>query len=560
MAKLEDYESALIAADKAGNVEDATRLARVVSNLRASPPEETNPTATMSGGQKFLAGVGKGYMDIGRGAGQIARDAIEVVAPPQKSLSDLVTGGQGTSFADKLGLPSSKSVAETRALEKPLMDTKAGTFGNVAGTIAAGAVPTLLLPSVGGAALVGGGLNALQPVGEGESRLKNTAMGAALGAGAQFGIGKLAQAAGSRLAAAEAGGAASAAQNAVRDATLREAQQAGYAVPPSQAGAGIVPRVLEGISGKYKTNQAAAVKNQNVTDRLARQALGIADDAPLTRETMQVVRDRAYQSGYEPLANAGAVETDTIFKKALDNIVQDYQGASRSFPGAVKNDVMNRVDSLRTGAFDTGDALKMTRILRDEANAAFVQGDKALGKATKEAANAIEGQIERALQSAGVNGAELLKNFRDARQLMAKAHNVEKALVEGGGQVNAKVLGAALQRGKPLSGELKTIGGFANNFKDVAGVPQSGWASPITALDAFGAAGMAGMGAGPMSIALPAARLASRAAVTNPAFQRSFVHPSYGPGLLGRAAPMTLEEMRRLGLGGLLGSTYSAQK
>jgi hypothetical protein len=209
---------------------------------------------------------------------------------------------------------------------------------------------------------------------------------------------------------------------------------------------------------------------------------------------------------------------------------------------------------LRVKDFDAGNGVKMIQILRDEASDAFRAGDSALGRAKKEAAKALEDQIERALPTKGKDGAALLKEFREARTLMAKSHNVEQAIQEGGGHVNAKVLGAALQRGKPLTGELKTIGGFANNFKDVAGIPQSGFSSPITALDAFGAAGMAGMGAGVGAVALPAARVAARSLITSAPYQKAFVSgPKYGPGLLEHMTPKMLEELKKRGAGGLLG-------
>lgn len=493
---------------------------------KVTPDKPLDPTEGMGTGEKILAGVGKGFNDIGLAARQA------------------------------LGLADTKDVAEARRLEAPLMNTKSGVVGNVIGSVAAGAVPAMMLPSVGGAAAVGGALGAFQPVGDGESRFANTAIGGALGGASQWGLGKLAGMAGNKLATAEAEAASRASQNSVRDATLKASQEAGYVVPPSQAGGGGVARVLEGISGKYKTNQAAAIKNQNVTDQLARKAVGLAPDEPITREAMQAVRDRAFQSGYEPLTKAGAIETDRVFQRALDDIVTDYQGAARSFPDAVPNEVMKRIDSLRTGALDVGDGLKMTRILRDEANQAYVSGNPAIGKATKKAANAIEDQIERALEGAGESGKEMLGKFREARTLMAKAHSVEKAIVEAGGHVNAKVLGAALQRGKPLTDELRTVGAFANNFKGVAGVPESGWANPITALDAFGVAGMGAMGAGPMSIALPAARVAARSAILGP--MQKGLKPNYDPGLLTALPPKVLEELKRLGAGGLMGG-YAGQ-
>jgi hypothetical protein len=208
---------------------------------------------------------------------------------------------------------------------------------------------------------------------------------------------------------------------------------------------------------------------------------------------------------------------------------------------------------LRVKGFDAANGIKMIQILRDEASDAFRVGDSALGKAKREAAKALEDQIERGLAGMGKDGADLLKNFRDARTLMAKSHNVEKALVAEGGQVNAKVLGAALQRGKPLTGELKTIGAFANNFKDVAGVPKSGHANPFTIMDF-------GFGAATGNPTLPMARVAARYGLLSGKGQKMFAKPDYQPGLLTRGAAPTLEELRKLGLGGLLGpSLYAAQ-
>lgn len=313
---------------------------------------------------------------------------------------------------------------------------------------------------------------------------------------------------------------------------------------------------MEGVSGKVKTQQAHAVKNQNLTESLARKAMGMSDEAPITQEAMQGIRNAAYQKGYEPVSKVGVFETDRVYMKALDDIAADYKGAARSFGKAVPDEVGQMVDSLKVGAMDAGDAIKMTRILREDASKAFASGDKALGKATRKASDAIEDQIERGLEAAGKDGAAMLKEFRDARTLMAKAHSVEESIRKSG-KVDAKAFAKMLQKGKPLTGELKTIGEFARHFPDVAGVPKAGWSNPITALDAFGAAGMAGMGAGPMAVALPAARLAARQAVLSKPMQGA---PNYGPGLLQRLPPDLLEELRRRGIGGLFGSVGAPQQ
>jgi hypothetical protein len=176
----------------------------------------------------------------------------------------------------------------------------------------------------------------------------------------------------------------------------------------------------------------------------------------------------------------------------------------------------------------------------------------------REASDAIEGQIERHLAAQGKNGADALQKFRDARTLMAKSHSVEQALVEGGGQVNAKVLGAALQRGKPLSGELKTIGAFANNFKDVSGVPKSGHANPLTVIDTGYSLGMAPFN--PIAASLPLARVGARYGILSGAGQKAMAQPAYGPGLMDKLpANLSKDEAKRL-LGLLGPSVYVGQQ
>lgn len=498
------------------------------------PPKEApvSPTDEMSGTQKFLAGVGKGFVDIGRGARQM------------------------------VGLADQQEIDEARKMDAPLLETGAGAGGHILGQLTA-ALPALAVPganTVGGAALLGGAMNALQPTAGDESRLKNVALGAALGGGSQAAIGKLAQMAGNRLAAAEASGAKLAAQNAPRDAAMKASQDAGYLIPPDQAGAGMGSKVLYGISGKMKTNQAMGAKNQNVTETLARKAVGLADDAPITREAMRGLRQEAVEAGYSPIRAIDEIVPDGKWAEQAKDLTSRADNASKAFGDIVKSDLAPLAEGLKNvRSFNGSQAVDQIAIFREASSDLYASGNKTLGKAYRKAAEMIEGQIERHLAGAGEDGAAALKAFREARQKIAKTGDIEKALSEGGGQVNAKVLGAMLKKGRPLSGELETIAKFANAFPDVAGVPKSGWQAPITALDAFGAAGMAGMGAGPAAIALPAARMGARGLLTNPSYQRAFVGPNYDPSMMTRLTPKMLEELERTGMAGLMGSVYAAQ-
>ena len=128
-----------------------------------------DPTEGMSGTQKFLAGAGKAFVDLGRGAGQLT------------------------------GLIDRKEIDQNKALEAPLMKTGAGMAGNIAGNVAA-AAPLAMIPgaaTIPGGAAIGAAQGMLQPVGENDSRTQNALIGGLTGAAipAALRVGKAAKAA-----------------------------------------------------------------------------------------------------------------------------------------------------------------------------------------------------------------------------------------------------------------------------------------------------------------------------------------------------------------------------
>jgi hypothetical protein len=266
-------------------------------------------------------------------------------------------------------------------------------------------------------------------------------------------------------------------RNAVRDLTIRQAQTEGYLTTPGSVTPNVQNVLLERMAGKTRTQQQAAVQNQQVTDRLARRATGIGENDPLTRANMQQIRRDEYQRGYEPLNRIGAVPTDPQFNTALDDVLAAYTGPGQSFPGAIPQPVLNLVNSYRVGQFNSADAIGATRTLREQARANIrAGGDNAsVGLAQRAISNALEDQIERQLTQAGnPNTQAMLDQFRASRQRMAISHSVEDAIVEGGGSVNARTLANDLQtRGRYFSGDLDLIARFANIARPVMTPPNT---------------------------------------------------------------------------------------
>lgn len=542
-AQQERIARALQAAHAAGDTEGASKLAQALRSTQTQSVDQPETyTTTGSFGENALAGIGKAFGDLGRGAKQISTELGNTVG-----LGRIMPA----SFGDQEVERQRQDAAETQQRDAQLMSTGGGRVGNFAGN-AALALPTAAIPganTVTGAGVIGAGLGMLQPATSGQDRLINTGIGAGLGAGGQYLGGKLVSAAERALTKRANNAAQAQAQNSVRDQTLREALDEGYVVPPSTTNPTALNTALESVSGKAATQSAAAAKNQRITNSLVKRDLGLADDAPLTRDTLKAVRTKA-GAAYRDIENAGDIIADQQYLDDLVDIVGGNSSVSKNFPGAkvtADQSVVDLTDTLLQGKFEAKAALEYTKHLRSESKTNFRTayssggdpGKLALARAQWDAAGALEDVIERNLQSRG-QGA-LAENFRNARTTIAKSHSAEAALNEGTGNIVANKLVNQLRKGKPMSGGFETVAKFGSAApKAVAEPTQSGG---VSALSAALAAGGVGLGQ-PGIVAIPVARFLTRHALLSRRLQPGRALPNYTPSRTGTAA---LQSARGLG-------------
>ena len=336
---------------------------------------------------------------------------------------------------------------------------------------------------------------------------------------------------------------------------VSEARQAGYTVPPTQAGGGIVNRLLEGVAGKASTLQEASVRNQAITDNLAKKSLGLSEDTILSPEIIKSVRDTAGKA-YENLKLSGTVKTSPKFIQALDEIkpYQDAIQAAKDFPEELTNPIIKIVDALKRPNFDVNSAVSKINLLRNDADLAFKQGNSALGKANKDASKVLENTIENHL--ANTKQTDLLNKFKEARTLIAKTYEIEKAMNATTGTVNASKLANRLQSGKPMSEELKDIAQFGQAFPKASQVPERiGGTIGISPLDAtaagltFGGSLLGGedKGSSAFNAALALGiRPAARKAVLSNAMQNRLVQQQATPAGPIRQALPSYDEAQQL--------------
>lgn len=307
---------------------------------------------------------------------------------------------------------------------------------------------------------------------------------------------------------------------------LARARKEGYAVPPATVNPSRTNRVLESIGGKVALEQDASIQNQALTDALMKRSLGLKEATQMSEDVLPGLRTQA-AGPYKALRSVGTMRADSDYGKALDAISAQYRGAAKDFPDLARDDIMKAVEAVRKPSFDADSAMDAIAILRDKASTAYSQGDKALGKAYREISGAMEGAIERSLARRGKDSSQLLKEFREARQLIAKTYTAEGALNPQVGSFNAQKLATQLAKGKPLSGEAKKVAEFATAFPKAAKlVLDSG---SVRNTDVILGAGTAIMSKEPTYLLYPFARQAVRQGLLSDVGQRVLTTPGLQP-------------------------------
>lgn len=216
-------------------------------------------------------------------------------------------------------------------------------------------------------------------------------------------------------------------RNAPRNETIEKSVEAGYVIPPNMVNPSFKNQVVESISGKQATQQVFSGKNEQVTGSLVRKSLGLADDAPLTKKTLEDLRRTAGKD----YANIAALS-----KQAADDL-----------------EALKRARNEATGWFNA-----YNRSARPD--------DLAKAKEFR----ALADQLENAMEQHAVNAGrpDLVPAYRDSRKLIAKTYNVDRALNDASGTVDARVLGRLYEKGVPLSDGLDVAGRFASAFPTIA--------------------------------------------------------------------------------------------
>lgn len=432
----------------AENTQEPAKNLRLPEKREPRIPIPTNWQVAKNAAAKGAAGVADMVGNAGvntvnlltaaGGAGLYEAGLID--APPELPL-------EAPNMAEKVGLASNviNQEYDPQNTEQRLID--AGVQGLVGGALTGGSggVKTVLANTLsGGASSLGSqsaaeaGLSPALQLGAGLLAGGSTAAGVNRMTGATTNINAMAK-------------------NKIVDEGFAKAKNAGFVIPSSQSNPNsMIANTLDVVAGgRPRMQQAASIKNQATVNEMAAKALGLDKDTQITPDVLKAIRGDAVSSGYEPIKAAGVITTRPEYNAALDKLTEQSRKAKAGFQGYDDSGIVKAVEQLRTKQFDADSGISMIQQLRDDASGAYTRGDKTLGKALKGAAGAIEDEIEAHLAASGDKTA--LKTFKDARTAIAKTYSVEKSLNEATGNVSATKLARQLDKGAPLSGELRDI-------------------------------------------------------------------------------------------------------
>jgi hypothetical protein len=320
----------------------------------------------------------------------------------------------------------------------------------------------------------------------------------------------------------------------------------GATLPPTQVNPSMLNRLLEGFSGKQQTGQVASIKNQEVINAQARKTLNLPEDTVITPQVLQDFRNVKGQA-YDALKANNTYYTDRQFITDVNKRTTELQKLANTTDVSSELNVLNGLKQMN---FDgVGLVEQMKRLKFDgEANAMSLDpAKKSLGQAQKFAARQLEDLAERNLQK--FNQPDVMTNFKQARQDIAKSYTIEKSLNAVTGDVSGAKLGQRAAAGKIVPSELQALADAAAAYPTAfQNTSRIGSVPGISPLD-VGAAGIAAASASnPSLLATVLGRPAVRAGITSPVFQRNMLPSSQAqaPGLLNR---ITSDPMTNYGLG-----------
>ena len=451
MINIQQLESALIAADNAGDTESAQVIANEIKNFISTQQPQKSKYADMSGMDVAEQALG----NIGPDIKQLAKQTAQAVTSPLQTTTgviDLASAGM-SKVLDVTGLGK---YADPQQMEKyrqargiigqELQDvfTKEGLKQRIAekpitslldvSMLGQGVTAPLKATQLGG--LLNKSFKAIDP-----TQIVTKPAGLAYEK-----ISDIAQ--------------TKASQYAPELEKIQSYVKSGFVIPPSEVkGSGVIKKGLEYLLGE-KTPAKASVKNQQVVNSKIRTFLDIPENTPLNN-AMQVIKDRT-QPIYDEVAKIKPIlvsKSQTIPQTRTGSMGEVIDIPSKKVAAQKTRSGQQILTDIEKQRATTS---KSYRDANNKANAEnkspdYEKAEKSLVKQQK-----LESELERLADLSG--NKELAAKLKEARTDRAKGHSIENAIDKG--DLNANLF-AKQNKKRYVTGEGKEIIDFANDYPNL---------------------------------------------------------------------------------------------
>ncbi len=321
---------------------------------------------------------------------------------------------------------------------------------------------------------------------------------------------------------------------------IAAAQQSGFRALPTESRGGAVNVAVESVAKQAPLVKRLVQYNEERASQLVRQDLGLSPTGRLDEQAITNIRNQA-GAVYDQLRALPDVinvrATDPAWITKVQDLDMRFRSIKAAMPDMYRSGGLERLRGSmgRINTLTPEQIVDITKNLRDTATRTLKRTDAPsesidAAYAFKEAANMMEDLLETHLSQTNRQGA--LDRFRRARELYAKSYVAEDVTNLTTGKVDPQALRRAMERGEPLTGNMRRVADAAAAMPSVMrrteglttpeGMVLSDWAmgAGIPAAIFSGQPGIAaGLAAG------AAARPAVRSMAAGERYQRLMAQP-----------------------------------
>ena len=244
-----------------------------------------------------------------------------------------------------------------------------------------------------------------------------------------------------------------------------EAQRLGIALRPDELQQTAGPKILSAMAGS-KGTEAITKANINQVRKVGLEDMGLPLNTQLNGlDAFNQARNKV-AAPYNEIKKLPTMALDETTQASLNKLRPDESLIGSDKYASAINALIDDAETKMSAGLTGAELLKNVQILRKRAKKVY--NNKSADLASLDFADtnlAIANTLESMLES-NISNPKLLNDFRDARQKMARTYAYEGATDFNTGIIDVTKLGRITAKDNTLTGDISSLGKIAGNFPD----------------------------------------------------------------------------------------------